>query len=335
MRKFDFLKKMKNKKSELDREVSQFVTEVSTILHIEETVANALRRLRESKVSDKIIYFYVVDENHHLKGIVSTRDLLLATPDTMVADITERSIIKLSTHDTLKQALETFARHRLLALPVIDQVGKLTGVVDVELYMEGSFNAGDSAHRRDVFQLLGLTIEEKTSTWRGYKLRMPWLLCNMVGGFACAIISRIQEAVISKYLVLAMFIPLVLTLSESVSMQSMTQSLQFLRKSRPSFKYALYKILREWKTVALLSLTAGLVVGSISLLWQEGPHPSTIIGIGIFVSVILSSAFGIMIPIFLHAFRLDPKVASGPVVLMFADVLTTLFYLTLASYWLL
>jgi len=126
-----------------------------------------------------------------------------------------------------------------------------------------------------------------------------------------------------------------LTLSESVSMQSMTQSLQFLRKSKLSFRFAFQKIIREWKTVVFLSLTAGVFVGSVSLLWKEGIFASSTIGIGIFVSVILSSSFGTFIPILLHAFKLDPKVASGPVVLMFADVLTTLFYLTLASYWLL
>lgn len=335
MRDFVFFKKMKHVHELLSREVSQFVSETRTLLQLKDTVREALTKLRQEKISDKIIYFYVIDENHHLKGIVPTRKLLLASPESQIGQIMQHSIVSLQANQTLKQALEIFETHRLLALPVINQEGVFIGTIDIELYIEGSVDVADARHRREVFQLLGLTIEEKVSVLRGYFLRMPWLFCNMIGGFACAIISQIHSVVIAKFLVLAMFIPLVLTLSESVSMQSMTQSFQFLRKSRLSLRFIFLKILREWKTVALLSATSGLFVGAISLFWGDGILASLTIGIGIFVSVILSASFGILIPIFLHAFRLDPKVAAGPVVLMFADVLTTLFYLTLASYWLL
>ncbi len=335
MRKFAFFKKMKSKNQILNQKVSEVASKEHASLQMEDTVFEALEKLRKEKLSDKIVYFYVVDEETFLKGVVSTRKLLLASPESKIKEIMEKAVVHIMETHTLKQALETFAMHRLLALPVIDSEGKLLGVVDVELYMEENFNVGNSSHMKDVFQLLGLTLEERASTWRSYKLRMPWLFCNMVGGFFCAIISRVHEQVISRFLVLAMFIPLVLTLSESVSMQSMTQSLQFLRKAKISFSFAFKKIIKEWKTVGFLSLTAGLFVGIVSLFWQEGGLASATIGIGIFVSVILSSSFGTFIPIVLHALKLDPKVASGPVVLMFADVLTTLFYLTLASYWLL
>ncbi len=335
MKEFAFFKKMKSKGQELNRSVSQFASKEHASFFMEDTVFEALEKLRREGFPDKIIYFYVVDEQKALKGVVPTRKLLLANPESKIKEIMEESVIHLRESQTLKQALETFAFHKLLALPVVDKEGKLLGVVDVELYMEEAFDVKDSSHRREVFQLLGFTLEEKASTWRSYKLRMPWLFCNMVGGFACAIISQIHEIVIGKFLVLAMFIPLVLTLSESVSMQSMTQSLQFLRKAQLSIQFALKKIIKEWKTVVFLSLTSGGFVGAISLLWGEGALSSCTIGLGIFVSVLLSSSFGTLIPILLHALRLDPKVASGPVVLMFADVLTTFFYLSLATYWLL
>ena len=85
----------------------------------------------------------------------------------------------------------------------------------------------------------------------------------------------------------------------------------------------------------MVALSCGSLVGAVSILWGDGLIASLSIGIGIMISITVSVIFGIMIPIFLHTTRLDPKVASGPVVLMFADVLTTFLYLSLSSWWLL
>ena len=322
-------------KSDLSRKVSDYLTEVHTILFFEDTIQESLDKLRGQKITDKIIYFYVVDKDRKLMGVVPTRKLLLYDPNTKISDIVQYSTVRLKATDTLRDALEVFEKHKLLALPVVDEKDVLKGAVDVELYFEESFDAGDSRHRRDVFQIIGLTLEEKISFWRGYRLRMPWLFCNMLSGIVCAIISLIHEVVLGQFLVLAMFIPLVLTLSESVSMQSMTQSLQFLRHPKITWRYIFLKTVQEWKTVGLIALSSGFLVGLISLLWKDGFLASLTIGTGILFSVVISASFGICIPVLLHLLRLDPKVAAGPVVLMFADALTTLFYLSLASWWLL
>ena len=85
----------------------------------------------------------------------------------------------------------------------------------------------------------------------------------------------------------------------------------------------------------LIAVSCGLLVGSVSLFWGDGFIASLTICIGILLGVTTSISFGIMMPIILHTTKLDPKVASGPVVLMFADVITTLIYLSIASWWLL
>ncbi len=325
---------MRKKKSKLDRSAKDCMIPVHTILKASDTIEEGLANLRKEGVDDHIIYFYVIDEENRLLGVVDTRQLLLSDPKTKVKEVARTSLITLSEDQTLADALEIFDHHKLLALPVVDAKGVLKGAIDVEQYMEESYDLANARHRRDVFQMLGLTLEEKVSVFRGYKMRMPWLFCNMFSGIICAIISRINEQVISQFLVLAMFIPLVLTLSESVSMQTMTQSLQILKKPKITLRYALSRTFREGKIVALISITSALLVGMISLFWGDGSVASLTIGVGIFVSVIISACFGMLLPMFLHTFALDPKVASGPVVLMFADTVTTLFYLTLAS-WLL
>jgi len=160
---------------------------------------------------------------------------------------------------------------------------------------------------------------------------MPWIFCNMIGGFACAIISRIFELVLLDVIILAMFIPLVLTLSESISMQSLTYSLQLLNRPKISRNRILSRIAKEWKMVLFLALTCGIIVGGVSLFWGGGFPPAFSIAIGIILSVTITGTLGAAIPLILHSRQLDPKVAAGPVVLMFADVITTTIYLGLST----
>ncbi len=328
---------MKEIKNDLHKPVSQCFSEVHTVVEISDTIQEALKKVRKQKISEKIIYFYAVDKKGKLVGVVPTRDLLLSTPDTLIKDILQYSVIRLHSEQTLQEALEIFDRHRLLALPVVDSEGVLKGALDIEFYMEESFDVADSRHRRDMFQLLGMTIEEgkKVSILKRYRFRMPWLFCNMVSGFICAIIARVNEKVLDTYLLLAMFIPLVLTLSESVSMQSMTQSMQFFRRPRVSSHYIFLRVFHEWKIVGLIAFSCALIVFFVSLLWRDGFLASFTIGFGIFLATSISAFFGTLFPVFIHKTNLDPKVASGPVVLMFADTLTTLLYLSIASWWLL
>lgn len=322
---------------DLTKAVREFAAPVEALVQIDETVGEAVERLRHKNVANKIVYFYVVDSEQRLKGVVPTRKLLLKDPSEKIADIVEYSVIRLQADQTLKDAMEVFARHRLLAIPIIDEQERLIGAIDVQMYMEESFDVADSRHRKDIFQMLGLYVEDgkKVSIWNSYRLRMPWLFCNMFAGLLCAVISRINEDVLGKVLILAMFIPLVLTLSESVSMQSMTQAMQFIRRPRVTWRYSFLKMLREWQIVVMIAFSSGVIIGLLSLFWGDGLMPSITICVGILLGVSVSAGIGLLIPVFLHSLKLDPKVASGPVVLMFADALTTLMYLSLATWWLL
>ena len=310
---------------------------VETVLPLQATIEEGLALLRKKNIAQKIIYFYVADEGHRLKGVVSTRQLLLAEPSTRIEDIMQHTVVKLHADHTLRQAMELFAAHPLLALPVVDEEERLLGSVDVQMVIGADGDVSQPLARRDIFQMVGLWVEDgKRGTLRqSYWLRMPWLLCNVFSGILCAIISRSFQVVLAKYLLLAFFIPLVLTLSESTAMQSMTQSVLFLRRPRFQWGFAFKRGLREWHLDALLACSSGVLVGGLSLFWGDGLFPSFCIGLGIIGSVILSAAFGISIPVLLHKMKLDPKVAAGPVVLMITDILTTALYLGVATWWLL
>ena len=299
------------------------------------TIKEAVDILRKKKCDGKIIYFYVADKDQKLQGIVSARGLLLADPKTKIKDVMERSVFCLEEDQNIQDAIEELSNRRLLALPVVDKDHRIKGTIDVQFYLEENIDAVKEQRNQDVFQLLGMTLEEGLykSPWKSYRKRMPWILCNMIGGIACAIVSHMFKLVLGKVLILAMFIPLVLSLSESISMQSMTQSFHILRKQNISWRKIWARMFSEIRTAILMSVTSGILVGALSLFWGCEMITSWTIAVGIVISVILSAVIGSSIPLFLHLNRLDPKVASGPVVLTISDVITTTIYLFLATLW--
>lgn len=323
--------------TDFTRPVKDFAYPVHTVLYANQTIGEALASLRTRTIDEKVIYFYVVDAEDRLEGVVPTRALLLKEPNMKIGEFMKRSVVCLREDQSLQEAMELLNQHQLLALPVIDGKRRIRGAIDVQMYLEESVDLADARHGHDVFQILGLTLEEgkKHSLWKSYRIRMPWIFCNMIGGIACAIISFFFQNVLAKVLLLAMFIPLILTLSESISMQSMTQSIHFVRHGHISWRRLFHRVLLESRMVLFLALTSGVVIGLISLFWGGGMITSATIAVSLIVSISVSASIGACIPLILFAKKLDPKVASGPVVLMLADVITTAIYLSLATWWLL
>lgn len=322
----------------LDQLAKDVAMPVQATLTLDMTIGEATRILREkNEVKEGVFYFYVVDSSNQLRGVVSSRELLLHNSKLRIRDILKRKLITISGHQSMSAALKMMEKHRLLAVPVVDGQGHFLGIIDVHHCLEQQLDVDDTRHRIEVFQLLGLELDKgkRTSVWKNYSLRMPWIFCNMLGGFACAVISHFYALTLSKVLILAMFIPLVLSLSESISMQSMTESIQESTKHIRSWRIKAKYVFKEARLYLLLALTSGFFVGGISLFWGSGIFSGMTIGLAIMLSILITATIGGSIPLILHSLRLDPKVASGPVVLMFADVITTAIYLSLATWWLL
>lgn len=321
---------------DLSRSVIDFVNSVETVVHPGQTIEEALTSIREKEIHEKIVYFYVLDDNGKLVGVVPTRRLLLRSPKTTIKEVMDSKVIALLSTQSLAEAMMVFETHHLLALPVVDEEQHFLGVIDVQIYMEESVDIVNARRRNDIFQMLGFSIEEgkRFTPWKSYSMRMPWIFCNMIGGFACAGISKIFQTALTQFIVLAMFIPLILSLSESISMQSMTLSMQVLHRRHQHIGYLLKTVWRECRTLTLLALTCALIVGSLSLLWGDGFGPALVILSAILIAIVVTGAIGASVPIILHIREWDPKVAAGPIVLTCADVITTLVYLSLATWWL-
>jgi len=244
-------------------------------------------------------------------------------------------VITLPSTASVREACERFLAHRFLAFPVVHE-GRMVGIVDVELFAEGIDDLERTKHQEDLFQLMGvhLTAAQQASPWSGFTSRFPWLLCNIAGGILAALLSYAFEGLLAKVVAIALFVPVVLGLSESVAIQSVTLALLVLHGQRPTLRALADRIGRELLTGALLGAACGLIVAVVALAWLDQARVALALLAGISVGIAGSAVFGLAMPYLLRLLKRDPQVAAGPIALVFADMLALTTYFSVAR-WLL
>jgi magnesium transporter len=299
------------------------------------SVAAALDYIRDHEVGGRVVYFYVVDDDGRLVGVVPTRRLLRARPDTPVADVMIAPVVAVPDTATVLEACEFFTLHKLLAFPVVDTDRKLVGLVDVDLYTEELTDLERRQEGDDLFQLVGvhLTDAEQRQAVLAARKRFPWLLCNVVGGMIAAVIADAYEDVATLALVTP-FIALVTGMAEGVAMQSVSLALQTMHGRRPTWAALGRQVGREVLVGLLLGAACGLIVGVVALGWKGSARAGLSLCLGIAGGVAASAAVGVALPFLLRMIRRDPQVASGPIALAAADLVTLLLYFNLGR-WLL
>jgi magnesium transporter len=314
-------------------------------LSLRQTVGEALEWLRANPPQGAIIYFYVIDDEGRLVGVVPTRRLVLSAPEQRVADIMVRKVVTLPHQATVLEACEFFIQHRLLAFPVVDEQQRLLGLVDVELYTgvlgeghddEELSHLGDLRKQDILFQLIGVHVAkaQQTAPLAAFRNRFPWLGCNLAAGILCALLCGVFEETLNAVVALSFFIPVVLNLAESVSSQSVSVTLELLHAERPTWGAMVRRMREELLTGLFLGLASGAVIAVVALAWLgQGRLALSLLG-GIAGGVTAAALLGITTPTLLRLLHLEPRVAAGPVALAGSDVITTLLYLNVA-HWLL
>lgn len=305
-------------------------------LNHELTIRAALDDIRLHGVSDRLVYFYVTASDQRLLGVIPTRRLLTAPLEDTVSQHMIQRVTVLRPDDTLMEASEVFSRHKFLALPVVDREQRLVGVVDVRLMTEQIFDLAEREQMEEMFEAIGFQANQlkEASPLRAFRFRFPWLLATITSGTACAVLTSIYEVTLAQSIVLAFFMTLILGLGESVSIQSMTVAIQALRSSKPTLTWYLTALKKEALTAVLLGACCGAVVGVIVWLWRGEGMAAVSIALSITLALVTACVTGLSVPSALHAARLDPKIAAGPITLALTDICTLLFYFGLAS-WLL
>jgi magnesium transporter len=316
-----------NPRLNLDRPVSELAHVDYMQLFDWETVGQSLERIRGEHLGERIVYFYAIGQGDRLVGVVPARRMIVSSEHTLIRDILISPVISVHEHATLREAFETMAGRKLLAVPLVDAQNRINGVIDVRNYSEEAldFERREAAER--MFQILGFHIETaQRGIWPAFRSRFPWMLCNIASGLAAAAITGAYSGVLRNTVALAFFFSVVLGIAESVSMQSVSIGLQSL--DRPG------GVWREIRMGPILGLAAGILVGLVGWTAIGLPLIGEILAGSILFGATVGACLGLVLPRLVHRWKLDPKIASGPAVLALTDVFTLTAYLALAS-WLL
>lgn len=304
-------------------------------LRVDQSAHEALETARHTPSTGRVVYFYVVDEENRLRGVVPTRRLLMAAPDQPITELMDSRVIAIPQAATVLDACEFFALHRLLAFPVVDTQRRLIGTVDVDLYAKEQADLNRREDNESLFLLIGVHISDAEqrriglSFWR----RFPWLLCNVAGGLLAGLLADVY-ADVSTLLLVTPFIPVVLTLAESVSIQSVTLALHSIQGQPPTWGALRRKVVREVLLGIALGVACGLLVGMIALPWKGSLNAALSVFLGIGGGGAAAAVIGLVLPYLLKLSRRDPKVAAGPVALAASDMVALFLYFNLGR-WLL
>ncbi len=305
-------------------------------VRVDQTVGEAIAASRAAPPEGRIIYFYAVDDQGRLEGVVPTRRLLLSDNATPIRDVMVRKVITIPASASVLEACEFFLLHRLLAFPILDEERRLLGIVDVDLYTDELADLDRREDTDDLFQLIGVHFQEsqESSSLLAFRSRFPWLIANIAGGIVAAFLSGIFQAELERAVSLALFIPVVLALAESVSIQSVSLSLQMLHNRQPTLTGLARSLRVESITGILLGSASAIVVAVVAFLWlRDTTLVACLLG-GIVGGVACAALIGVAMPNVLRLFNREPQVAAGPVALAATDMATLMIYFSLAR-WLL
>ena len=297
------------------------------------TVGDALAALRLQPPASQFFYIYVVDAEGRLVGVLPTPRLLANPPETPLESLMIRQPVAIPSRATVLEACEFFIQYRFLAMPVVDERRKLVGVVDVGLFTDEVFDLAEQRSHDDIFQVIGIHVRrhQRISPWTGFRDRFPWLGANILGGTLCALLTKGYTDLLDAAIAVAMFVPIVLTLSESVSIQSMSILLQGIHGTRIDWRFVLLALARELAVACLLGAASGTLVGLVGWLWLGSAQVGLAVGGSIAVGLVFAGLLGLLLPLVIRSVRADPRIAAGPIVLATTDVVALTFYFVIST----
>jgi magnesium transporter len=305
------------------------------------TVDEAISYLRrDARSREKTVYYvFVVDSEEHLLGVVSFRDLLVAPGDKLVRDIMRTEVIS-APEDLDQEALsKLFMRHHLLMMPVVDAEGRIKGVVNVNDIVD----VVQEEATEDIQKLGGVeTLEEpylQVPLLRMIRKRAGWLAALFLGEMLTATAMGQFEAEIARAVVLALFVPLIISSGGNSGSQATTLVIRAM---------ALGEVrLRDWWRVIRREVVTGLALGAILasiglvriLLWQGlfnayGEHYFLValtVAFSLIGVVLWGAVAGSVLPFILRGLGFDPASASAPFVATLVDVTGLVIYFTVAA----
>jgi len=303
------------------------------------TASEAIARLRlQAPRSELIYYIYVLDGERHLMGFVSLRDLIMAKPNTPVADLMQRDVIRVRVDDDQEKVSDLMAKYDFLAIPVVDDQNRLVGIVTHDDVMDVvREETTEDAHRMGAVAPMDESYLEASfaTVWRK---RSVWLSCLFVAElFTFTALASFEET-IAQVVALSLFVPLCI----STGGNSGSQAATLITRAMALGEIKPLDWARVLKHELLMGLALGVTLGVIGFVRAAltpaavlGPADRWMLAMAISQSVaaicLWGTIVGSMLPLIFRRLGFDPGYASSPFVATFVDVTGIVIYFTIAK----
>ncbi len=294
------------------------------------TVVQALERIRSLALDKETIYYaYVTDSERHLLGTVSLKDIVLAQPEAIIGDIMKPESKSVSTLMDQEQVARVFRDYDLLAVPVVDSEDRLVGIVT----WDDVLDVIEAEATEDIHRMAGLGVKERANTpiLESATRRVPWLAFNMAWAFAGAAIINVFEGTLSQVVALAVFMPMIAGQAGNAGIQTATIVVRSMALGDFERLKLSRLMLKEWGVGLIKGTIFGFILGVVVWLMKRNVALAEITGGALFLNMLVASTAGVLIPVTLRRFGVDPASVAGVFDTMLTDFMGFLIYLGLAT----
>ncbi len=301
------------------------------------TAEDALIKIRNLPDSIETLYtLYVTDQSRKLIGVLSLKDLVLAKPDQLIKDIMETQVVKISTDTDQEEAANILYDGGFLAVPVVDREERLVGIVT----FDDAMSIMEQEATEDIYNKAGLIRTDKKESNQSarliegsylgtLKVRIPFLLVTMVGGFLAGNVIHAFEETMITLTAVAVFIPVVMDMGGNVGTQSSTIFNRALILGQININRFWRHITREMGVGFFMGLIMGAAAGTIAAIWQGIPMLGLVVGLALIFTITLATILGFFIPYILMKMGLDQAAGADPIITTVKDVTGLLIYFLL------
>jgi magnesium transporter len=294
------------------------------------TVREAVDKLKVfAEMAENLYYLYVLDESKRLVGVVSYRDLLLAEMNDKIEDIMFQRVISVPAQMDQEEVARIIERYDFISVPVVDDSDKLIGIVTVDDVIDVFIKEANE----DIEKLSasGKSIDFQTSAITSSIRRLPWLvLLLFIGVISGSIISNF-EGTLQKVVALAYFMPMIAGMTGNTGTQSLAVVVRGLVSNEIDKKTIRNLVLRELNVGFIIGTICGILIALIAFIWKGNLILSIVVGSSLLMTLIIGTLAGTIIPLILYRFKVDPAVASGPLITTLNDIFSLTVYFTLAT----
>jgi magnesium transporter len=295
-----------------------------------EDVVEDLRKNAATYSDFDVQYAYLIDDFGTLKGVLPLRDLLLSTSETTVSSIMIPNPLSFHHSMHMDELAKTFSSKQYLGMPVVDDDGKLLGIV-----LRKSVRAATAeAMAEDFLKVSGLGGKEELRSMPLHlrsRRRLSWLSINIfLNVIAASVIAAYQDT-LAQVIALAVFLPIISDMSGCSGSQAVAVSIRELTLGlvRPTeFVRVLFK---ELALGMINGLALGLLIALVAFIWKGNPWLGLVVGGALMLNTIVAVCLGGLIPLVLKRFNMDPALASGPILTTVTDMCGFFFVLSMAT----